>query len=49
MGKALMAVRDYIYDQEYMKSTTPSVPTQSSNRPNHKCIIPRKVINYEIS
>lgn len=36
MGKALMAVRDYIYDQEYMKSTTPSTPTQSSNRPNHK-------------
>lgn len=36
MGKALMAVRDYIYDQEYMKSTTPSAPTQSSNRPNHK-------------
>lgn len=36
MGKALMAVRDYIYDQEYMKSTTPSTPSQSSNRPNHK-------------
>lgn len=35
MGKVLMAVRDYIYDQEYMKSTTPSAPTQSSNRPNH--------------
>lgn len=35
MGKALMAVRDYIYDQEYMKSTTPSAPTQSFNRPNH--------------
>lgn len=36
MGKALMAVRDYIYDQEYVKSTTPSTPTQSSNRSNHK-------------
>jgi len=36
MGKALMVVRDYIYDQEYMKSTTPSAPTQSSNRPNYK-------------
>ena len=34
MGKALIAVRDYIYDQEYMKSTTPSAPTQSSIRSN---------------
>ena len=34
MGKALMAVRDYIYEQEYMKSTTPSAPTQSSIRSN---------------
>ena len=35
MGKALMAVRDYIYNQEYTKSTTPSAPTQSSTRPNN--------------
>jgi hypothetical protein len=34
MGEALMAVRDYINDQEYMKSTTPSAPTQSSTRSN---------------